>query len=162
MAIQIEEYKNTNTASKTYGQYYGRTVDNTPITLDELVNHMANHNTPYSPGCIKGVLTDMVKCIRHLLLEGINVKVDNLAIFKAHIESSGASTLLAYDLGTNVKSIKLVAQAIGDFTRSELTKAKNKLTYGTKTRAAREAAREELQGQQGQQGQQEPEEPMEP
>ena len=145
MAIQIEEYKNMNTASKTYGQYYGRAVDNTPMTLDELVDHMANHNTPYSPGCIKGVLTDMVKCIRHLLLDGNNVKIDNLAIFKAHIESSGAATLLAYDLGTNVKSIKLVAQAVGNFTRAELTKAKNKLTYGTKTRAEREAARQEQQ-----------------
>lgn len=143
MAIQIEEYKNMNTASKTYGQYYGRTVDNPPLTLDELVEHMANHNTPYSPGCIKGVLTDMVKCIRHLLLDGNNVKIDNLAIFKAHIESAGAPTLIDYDLGTHVKSIKLWAQAIGSFSRAELTKAKGKLTYGTKTRAAREAARQQ-------------------
>lgn len=143
MAIQIEEYKNMNTASKTYGQYYGRTVDNPPLTLDELVEHMANHNTPYSPGCIKGVLTDMVKCIRHLLLDGNNVKIDNLAIFKAHIESAGAPTLIDYDLGTHVKSIKLWAQAIGSFSRAELTKAKGKLTYGTKTRADREAARQQ-------------------
>ena len=106
---------------------------------------MANHNTPYSPGCIKGVLTDMVKCIRHLLLDGNNVKIDNLAIFKAHIESSGSATLLGYDLSTNVKSIKLLAQAVGSFTRAELTKAKGKLTYGTKTRADREAARQEQQ-----------------
>jgi len=41
MAIQIEEYKNTNTASKTYGQYYGRAVDNPPMSLDGLVEHMA-------------------------------------------------------------------------------------------------------------------------
>ena len=145
MAIQIEEYKNMNTASRTYGQYYGRAVDNPPLTLDQLVEHMANHNTPYSPGCIKGVLTDMVKCIRHLLLDGNNVKVDNLAIFKAHIQSSPAATLQGYDLNTNVKSIKLVAQAVGEFTRAELTKAKGKLTYGTKTRADREAARQEQQ-----------------
>ena len=143
MAIQIEEYKNMNTASKTYGQYYGRAVDNPPLTLDQLVEHMANHNTPYSPGCIKGVLTDMVKCIRHLLLDGNNVKIDNLAIFKAHIESAGAPTLLDYDLGTHVKSIKLWAQATGSFSRAELTKAKSKLTYGTKTRADREAARQQ-------------------
>ena len=148
MAILIEEYKNQNNASKTYGQYYGRAVDKPPMTLDELVEHMANHNTPYSPGCIKGVLTDMVKCIHHLLLDGCNVKIDNLAIFKAHIESTGAATLLDYDIRTNVKSIKLLAQAVGDFTRAELTKAKNKLTYGTKTRADREAARQEQQEQQ--------------
>jgi hypothetical protein len=141
MAIQIEEYKNTRTSSRTYGQYYGRAVDNPPISLDQLAEHMAEHNTPYSPGCIKGVLTDMVKCIRHLLLDGINVKVDNLAIFKAHIESTGADSLLAYDLNKNVKCICLVAQATGQFTREELTKAKNKLVYGTKTKADRDAER---------------------
>ena len=152
MAIQIEEYKNTNTASKTYCQYYGRAVDNPPMSLDGLVEHMANHNTPYSPGCIKGVLTDMVKCVRHLLLDGTNVKIDDLAIFKAHIESSGADSLLEYDLGTNVKSIRLVAQATGQFTRAELTKAKNKLTYGTKTKAEREAARQAQQASTGGEG----------
>ena len=152
MAIQIEEYKNTTTASKTYCQYYGRAVDNPPMSLDGLVEHMANHNTPYSPGCIKGVLTDMVKCVRHLLLDGTNVKIDDLAIFKAHIESSGADSLLEYDLGTNVKSIRLVAQATGQFTRAELTKAKNKLTYGTKTKAEREAARQAQQASTGGEG----------
>lgn len=152
MAIQIEEYKNNNTESKGYGMYYGRAVDNPPMSLDELVEHMANHNTPYSPGCIKGVLTDMVKCIRHLLLDGTNVKIDDLAIFKAHIESSGSATLLGYDLGTNVKSIRLVAQATGQFTRAELTKAKNKLTYGTKTKADREAARQAQQASTGGEG----------
>jgi len=143
MAIQIEEYKNNNTESKGYGMYYGRAVDNPPMSLDELVEHMANHNTPYSPGCIKGVLTDMVKCIRHLLLDGTNVKIDDLAIFKAHIESSGSATLLGYDLGKNVT---------GQFTRAELTKAKSKLTYGTKTKADREAARQAQESEGGEGG----------
>jgi len=110
--IQIEEYQNQSVGSKYYGKYYARTVDNPPIGLTELAQHMAEHNTPYSPGCIKGVLTDMVTCIRHLLLDG-----------------------------TNVVDIHLTAQSTGKFTREELTKAKKNITYGTKTRAAREAAR---------------------
>jgi len=32
---------------------------------------MSNHNTPFSKGAIKGMLTDMVVCIKELLLEGI-------------------------------------------------------------------------------------------
>jgi len=139
--IQIEEYKNQNADSKYYGKYYARTVDNPPIGLTQLAEHMAEHNTPYSPGCIKGVLTDMVKCIRHLLLDGINVKIDDLAIFKAHIKSLPANTLLDYSIDAHVADIHLTAQATGKFTRAELTKAKKSITYGTKTRAEREAAR---------------------
>ena len=42
---------------------------------------MSNHNTPYSKGAIMGMLTDMVGCIKELLLEGKNVKIADLAIF---------------------------------------------------------------------------------
>ena len=53
------------------------------IDLDALSGHMANHNTPYSKGAIKGMLTDMVGCIKELLLEGKNVKIADLTIFLA-------------------------------------------------------------------------------
>ena len=42
---------------------------------------MSNHNTPYSSGVIKGVLADMVSCTKELILDGKNVKLDDLAIF---------------------------------------------------------------------------------
>jgi len=31
---------------------------------------MAGHNSPYSKGVIKGVLTDMVECVREIAYEG--------------------------------------------------------------------------------------------
>ncbi len=40
---------------------------------------MSNHNTPYSSGVIKGVLADMVSCTKELILDGKNVKLDELA-----------------------------------------------------------------------------------
>ena len=39
------------------------------------------------------------------------------------MESKGANSYLAYDLGKHVKDIRLSVVATGDFTRAELSKA---------------------------------------
>jgi hypothetical protein len=86
-----------------------------------------------------------------MVLNGNTVKVGNLAIFKATVESNGLEVL--YDAqndkvasatmgvlkegektGAAVKAIKLLAQSTGDFTREELKKDA-KLAWTDKTKA---------------------------
>ena len=70
-----------------YGKYYAYPVVTQTIGMDGLATHMSGHNTPFSPGAIKGMLTDMVICVRELALQGIAVKIDNLAIFSIGIKN---------------------------------------------------------------------------
>lgn len=63
------------------GLWFPRATDNQTIDLEQLAKHMANHNSPYSKGAIFGVLTDMLNCIRELVLDGNAVKIPNLAYF---------------------------------------------------------------------------------
>ncbi|EJW94186.1 DNA-binding protein [gut metagenome] len=82
---------------------------------------MAAHNTPYSSGVIKGVITDMVGCIKHLILDGKNVKLDNLAIFSCGIlPLKGAATPEEFRVVTHVKGVRLRARATGDLTTRRL------------------------------------------
>ena len=82
MSIFYRKYQNKNHRSPSYGKWFGRAVVlGKTVTLEDLAEHMAQHNTPYSEGVIKGVLTDMVTCIRELVLEGKSVKIPNLCIF---------------------------------------------------------------------------------
>ena len=71
--------QNKNEASAAYGKWFAYPVIEETIDLDGLAGHMANHNTPFSKGAIKGMLTDMVSCVKELLLEGKNVKIADLA-----------------------------------------------------------------------------------
>ena len=122
-----------------------------------MAHHMAEHNTAFSEGLIVGVLTDFVKCTREMVLSGNTVKVGNLAIFKATVESNALETL--YDAeqdkvasatigtlaegqktGPAVKVVKLLAQSTGDFTREELKKDV-KLSWTDKTKAEIAAAK---------------------
>ena len=63
------------------GLWYARPVISETLDIEALSKHMSKHNTPFSPGVIKGVLADMVTCIKELILDGKNVKLDDLAIF---------------------------------------------------------------------------------
>ena len=124
MSIFYRKYQNQSKNTAAYGKWYGRAVTlGKTVELDDLARHMAEHNTPYSAGSIKGVLTDMVTCIRELVLEGKAVKLPDLAIFSAGVQSTGAETSEAFTTQKNIKSVYMRARATGNFTRDELSKA---------------------------------------
>ncbi len=126
MSIFYRKYQNKNQESRAYGKWFGRAVTlGKTVTLEDLAEHMAQHNTPYSEGVIKGVLTDMVNCIRELVLEGKSVKIPNLCIFSAGIQTKGADNAEDFTAATNVVSAYLKARSTGRFTRDEVTKKAN-------------------------------------
>ena len=127
------------------------------MTIQDMARHMAEHNTVFSEGSILGVLTDFVKCVREMVLMGNTVKIENLAIFKATVEANALEVL--YDAeqdkvalasigtlaegqktGAAVKTVKLLAQSTGDFTRDELKKDV-KLAWTDKTKSEIAAAK---------------------
>ncbi len=119
--LKIDLYKNTITDSKTYGKIYGRVTPGEMYSLDKLADHMSQHNTPYSKGVIKGIMTDMVSCMRHLLLDGHSIKIDDLAIFKAKVMTSPADSYEKFDCGSNVRGVKLSIYATGESARAALS-----------------------------------------
>ena len=144
------------------GKYYARVSYKQTLSIQDMAHHMAEHNTIFSEGSILGVLTDFVRCVREMVLNGNTVKIDNLAIIKATVEANGLETL--YDasadktasatLGTlkegdktgpAIKVIKLLAQSTGEFTRDELRKDV-KLSWTDKTKADIAAAKGENGG----------------
>ena len=107
--------QNSNELSKVYGKYFAYPVIEETVNLDGLAGHMSSHNSPFSKGVIKGLLTDMVNCIKELLLEGKNVKIDDLAIFSIGIKNQkgGADSEEDFSVAKNVQSVKLRSRATG-------------------------------------------------
>ena len=118
-------YKKYQTTEKSLGggKWYGRAVPLETVDLDGLAKHMANHNTPYSEGCIRGVLRDMADCIKELLLDGKNVKLNELAIFSVSLQTIGADTAKDFTAARNIRGVRLNARATGSFTsiKTEIT-----------------------------------------
>ena len=137
--IELYLSKNNNDTSEAYGKYYPRVSYKQTLNIHDMAVHMAEHNTPFSEGTIEGILRDFVKCVREQTLNGNTVKVDNLAIFKVSVIGNGCAKLYDADVdkaisasigtmkksdktGPAVQSLKLLAQATGEYTRDELNK----------------------------------------
>ncbi len=128
MSVFYRKYQNNNQYSAAYGKWFARAVTiGKTVDINELAKHMSEHSTPYSKGVIKGVLTDMIGCIRELMLEGKAVKLEGLAIFSAGIKTkkNGAPTSAEFLTTKHIDSVYMRARATGEFTRQELTKAGN-------------------------------------
>ena len=144
--LELNISQNNNSYTSAYGKYFARVENKKTMSIDDMAQHMAEHQTPFSPGTILGILKDFVKCTREQCLMGNTVKIDNLAIFKCSVEANGMTIQEGYKIvaglgglpptknadGTSrtpdytkeaqyaIKSAKLLAQATGDFTREEL------------------------------------------
>ena len=85
---------------------YGVTQMQDKMDLDGLAQHMSDHNSPFSKGVIKGILTDAVSCIRHLLLEGKKVGLGDMGEFHTEIACEGAATPDAFT-ASNIKKVNV-------------------------------------------------------
>lgn len=112
---------NNETIKGAYGKYYPLPVITQTIDLSGLADHMAEHNTGFSHGAVKGLLTDMVRCIKELVLKGIAVKIDDLAIFSIGIRTKkGADNEKDFSVAKNIEGVKLRARATGSLTSNNL------------------------------------------
>lgn len=120
--ILFKLFKNKNEKLEgAFGKVYARPVVTQTINLDGLAEHMAEHNTGFSPGSVKGLLTDMVRCVKELVLKGIAVKIDDLAIFSIGLRTkSGAESKDDFSVAKNISGVKLRARATGSLTSESL------------------------------------------
>ena len=120
--IQVVLKQNKNKKMpNAYGLYYAYPVVNETYDLDKLAEHMSSHNTPFSKGAIKGMLTDAVNCIRELNLQGIAMKIDNLAIFSLGIKNKmGAKSIGEWSAAKNIAGVKSRARATGNLISASL------------------------------------------
>ena len=142
--LELNIYQNMRSKSPTQGKYYARVEYKQTLGIDDMAKHMAEHNTPFSVGTIAGILKDFVRCTREQCLNGNTVKIDDLAIFKCSISANGLHIREGYKVncglgnlpktgpdGTGdpdftkqtqpaVKTVRLLAQATGEFTKKEL------------------------------------------
>ncbi len=121
MSIFAKVLKIFSPNAKANDKFFGRPFVTETIDLNSLAEHMASHNSPFSAGVIKGLMTDMVNCIKELLLEGKNVKIDNLAIFSVKfVSNGGAETWEEWSVPKNIRRVKLHARATGELSSENL------------------------------------------
>ena len=144
--IELNLTENTNSLLQANGynpkgKYYARVETKQTYDLKKLAKHMHQHNTAFSTGLIVGVLTDMVSCIKELVLEGNVIKIDDLGLFKASVEANGLTLSRGAKISAGqgaqrtdaelqaditkqqfaVGAVKLIMQATGETTKDDMS-----------------------------------------
>lgn len=111
LTYKLYPYKNSATGVTGY---IARAVVTETIDLDKLAEHMNKHNTPFSKGTIKGIISDMVSCIIELALGGRAVKIPDLGIFTIGLQSKVVKNIEDWNQKTGIAGVKLNCRATGD------------------------------------------------
>ncbi len=118
--FQVRQFKNDLSTSN--GRWFAYPHVEETVDLDGLAEHMSKHNTVFSKGVVKGLLTDMVNCVKEIMLEGKNVKIDDLAIFSVGIKNAkgGAASEETFTTAGNIDGVKFRARATGELRSKNL------------------------------------------
>lgn len=120
--IRYKIYQNNNEKCSQYKKWYARAVCEETIDVAGLARHMSEHNSPYSQGVIFGVLKDMIACTKELVLDGKNVKLDDLAIFSAGLTTRPAASAKEFSASANITNVRLRARPTGTLRSAVLTR----------------------------------------
>ena len=106
--LKYQIYQSQLKDSPSYGKYYARIVSSGTLDVKGLAEHLAKHNTPFSPGTITGILTDAISCIKELALDGKRITLDGLVSIGLSItHKMGAATADEFSVAKCVDKVKL-------------------------------------------------------
>ena len=96
----------TKKADITDTKAYGASQIHEKLTFDQFCKHIADHNSPFSKGTIKGILTDAVACLREQLLAGNSVNLGDLGSFRNELSCNPAKTTDDFT-AANIKAVNV-------------------------------------------------------
>ena len=103
-------------------KWYAKAVQDRTIDFEDLVTHMSEHNSPYSRGVIHGVLTDMLDCVKELVLDGKSVRLGDLGLFSVGLKTTGAKSRDRWSVATHVQGVTLNVRNTKTWSNAELRK----------------------------------------
>lgn len=100
--------KKVDISAETGGtKAYGSAQIHDKLDFDDFCKHISDHNSPFSKGTIKGILTDAVACLREQLLAGNSVVFGDMGTFRVELSTEGAETTEDFGVA-NIKAVNPV------------------------------------------------------
>ena len=103
LSMLVDVYKNTVTDSKYYGRYYPRIFYRNGLNLKGFAKHIAEHGSLVKYDLAVLVLTNIVDCLKEMMVQGVPVKLDGLGTFRAGIEATNGGSLTVEDCAKNLR-----------------------------------------------------------
>ena len=111
-------------------KYYATAVVDREMDFESFVDHIAEHNSPYSRGTVHGVLMDALDCLQELILDGKSVRLSDLGLFSLGMTSKGETSKQDVS-SSSVTGVHLIVRNTKTWSNSELRKKCKIEEYGT-------------------------------
>lgn len=111
-------------------KWYATAVTDREMSFEDFVSHISDHGSPYSRGCIHGVLMDALDHLQELVLDGKSVRLGELGLFSMGM-TSRAEDSRAEVTAQSIQGVHLILRNTRTWSNSELSKKCKLQEYGT-------------------------------
>ena len=111
-------------------KWYATAVTDREMSFEDFVSHISDHGSPYSRGCIHGVLMDALDHLQELVLDGKSVRLGELGLFSMGMTSKAENTRNDVT-AQSILGVHLILRNTRSWSNSELSKKCKLQEYGT-------------------------------
>ena len=121
--LKYRKVERTPQVGKDAGKkkYYATAVQDRTMEFEDFVDHIAEHNSPYSRGTVHGVLMDTLDCLQELILDGKSVRLSDLGLFSLGMSSRGEESA-AKVTAQSIEGVHLILRNTKGWSNAELKK----------------------------------------
>ena len=101
--------------------WYATAVSDREMDFESFVTHISEHGSPYSRGCVHGVLMDALDHLQELILDGKSVRLSDLGLFSIGMTSRGEESRDKVS-ASSVEGVHLIVRNTKNWSNSELRK----------------------------------------
>ena len=101
--------------------WYATAVSDREMDFESFVTHISEHGSPYSRGCVHGVLMDALDHLQELILDGKSVRLSDLGLFSIGMTSRGEESRDKVS-AASVEGVHLIVRNTKSWSNSELRK----------------------------------------
>ena len=101
--------------------WYATAVSDREMDFESFVTHISEHGSPYSRGCVHGVLMDALDHLQELILDGKSVRLSDLGLFSIGMTSRGEESKDKVS-ASSVEGVHLIVRNTKNWSNAELRK----------------------------------------
>ena len=111
-------------------KWYATAVNDREVAFEDFVSHISDHGSPYSRGCIHGVLMDSLDHLQELILDGKSVRLGDLGLFSIGMTSKAEDSKDKVS-AQSIQGVHLIVRNTKTWSNAELSKKCKLQEYGS-------------------------------
>ena len=111
-------------------KWYATAVNDRVVSFEDFISHISDHGSPYSRGCIHGVLMDSLDHLQELILDGKSVRLGDLGLFSIGMTSKAEDSKDKVN-AQSIQGVHLIVRNTKTWSNAELSKKCKLQEYGT-------------------------------